>query len=410
MSFCGNMAVAQSGGPTAAINATLCGVIETAMEAEIEIYGAENGIRGVMEKRLAHLNPIFSDKNNRELLRLTPAAFLGSCRYKLPDTSEKNEIYESIFSTLSEKNIKYFIYIGGNDSMDTASKLSSYSYRHKKGVFIIGVPKTIDNDLAGTDHTPGFGSAAKFVAATVKEIARDSAVYAEKSVTVIEIMGRNAGWLTASSALARCETSRAPHLIYLPERPVSRKKLISDLKSRTERNIIIAVSEGIRDENGEYYSKEEASAHDIFGHAQLAGAAGVLAKLYKNEFNYKTRGIELSIPQRASSHFSSLTDINESAQIGAAGAKAALSGKSGIVMGFLRDRQYGIKIVENNAADIANLERFVPDEFIAQSGNDVTEAYIDYAHPLILGEPQLIFENGLPKHIALHNFKDINKK
>jgi len=270
---------------------------------------------------------------------------------------------------------------------------------------VVGVPKTIDNDLAGTDHTPGFGSAAKFVAATVKEIARDSAVYAEKSVTVIEIMGRNAGWLTAASALARCETSSAPHLIYLPERPISREKIISDINECKAQNIIITISEGIKDENGKYYCESEAGAHDIFGHVQLAGSARVVSDLVKNHFGYKTRGIELNIPQRSSAHFASLTDITESAKIGYAGAKAALDGKNGVVMGFMRKGQYDIEIVENDASEIANIEQRVPDKYISHDSNDVTDAYIEYALPLILGETQPIFENGLPKHIALEIFK-----
>lgn len=400
-----NMAVAQSGGPTAAINATLCGVIMGALEEGVNIYGAENGINGAIENRLTLLNPIFENAENRELLNTTPAAFLGSCRYKLPELDKDPEIYEKIFKNFENLGIEYFVYIGGNDSMDTVAKLSAYSKKHNKKLTVVGVPKTIDNDLAGTDHTPGFGSAAKFIAATIKEIARDSAVYAEKSITVVEIMGRNAGWLTAASALARCETSAAPHLIYLPEKPVSRQKLISDINACSERNIIVAISEGIKDENGKYYCESESSAHDIFGHAQLAGAAGVVAKLYKNEFNYKTRGIELNIPQRCSAHFASLTDLTEASSIGFAGARAAFDGKNGIMMGFLRDGDYKIKIIENDVSAIANIEKTVPNEYISENNCDVTEQCIKYLRPLILGEAAPVFEDGVPKHIALSNYK-----
>lgn len=398
----GNMAVAQSGGPTAAINASLCGVVEAAIENGVNIYGIENGIKGVFEEKIVLLNNIFGKELNRELLKTTPAAFLGSCRYKLPSFDGVNDEYEKIFDFFEKNDITYLAYIGGNDSMDTVAKLFAYAERFGKGLKVAGVPKTIDNDLAGTDHTPGFGSAAKYVAATVKEIARDSAVYFEKSVTVVEIMGRNAGWLTAASALARCETSTAPHLIYLPEVPTSKEKILSDIKNCEERNIIIAMSEGIKDENGKYFCESEASSHDIFGHAQLAGVAGVMAKIIKEEIGCKTRGIELNVPQRCGGHFVSLTDINEACMIGRKTAEALLSGKSGIVTGFKRTGDYKTEITENNASEIANKERAVLPEFIAENGHDVTDLYVKYARPLIMGEVPIITENGLPKHIALN--------
>lgn len=406
----GSMAVAQSGGPTAAINASLCGVIEEALERGIKLYGIEHGIKGIFEGETVLLNDIFENSQNRELLKTTPAAFLGSCRYKLPEPDERNDVYEEIFNYFEEKDITSLIYIGGNDSMDTVSKLAAYAEKFGKDLKAVGVPKTIDNDLAGTDHTPGFGSAAKYVAATVKEIARDSAVYLEKSVTVVEIMGRNAGWLTAASVLARCETSCAPHLIYLPEVPVSREKILSDIEKCGERNIIIAVSEGIKDESGKYFCESEASAHDIFGHAQLAGVAGVIAKLVKDRFGYKTRGIELNVPQRCGGHFVSLTDLKEAHEIGKSAAAAAADGKSGIVMGFKRTGDYMTEIIENDVNTVANVERKLPAEFIAESGCDVTAEFIKYARPLIMGEAVQIMENGLPKHIALVKFKNNNVK
>lgn len=401
----GSMAVAQSGGPTAAINASLCGVIEEALERGIKLYGIEHGIKGIFEGETVLLNDIFENSQNRELLKTTPAAFLGSCRYKLPEPDERNDVYEEIFNYFEEKDITSLIYIGGNDSMDTVSKLAAYAEKFGKDLKAVGVPKTIDNDLAGTDHTPGFGSAAKYVAATVKEIARDSAVYLEKSVTVVEIMGRNAGWLTAASVLARCETSCAPHLIYLPEVPVSSEKILSDIEKCGERNIIIAVSEGIKDESGKYFCESEASAHDIFGHAQLAGVAGVIAKIVKDRFGYKTRGIELNVPQRCGGHFVSLTDLKEAHEIGKSAAAAAADGKSGIVMGFKRTGDYMTEIIENDVNTVANVERKLPAEFIAESGCDVTAEFIKYARPLIMGEAAQIMENGLPKHIALGKFK-----
>lgn len=402
----GNMAVAQSGGPTAAINASLCGVIRAARESGIKLFGAENGIKGILEDRIVLLDDYFCGDESFELLKTTPAAFLGSCRYKLPDADEKNEIYEKIFDYFEKKDITYLVYIGGNDSMDTVAKLSAYAKKFNKNLKAVGVPKTIDNDLSGTDHTPGYGSAAKYVAATVKEIARDSAVYLEKSVTVVEIMGRNAGWLTAASALARCETSSAPHLIYLPEVPVSKEKILEDIAACKAQNIIVAVSEGIKDENGKYFSESKASSHDIFGHAQLAGSARVVSELVKERFGWKTRGIELNVPQRCGGHFASATDLDEAEKIAFYAAKAAISGKSAVVPGFRRVGEYSVEIIENDVNDAANAERKMPAEYIAESGNDVTDDFIKYARPLIMGEVRVITENGLPKHISLSGLRN----
>lgn len=395
----GNFAVAQSGGPTAAINATLLGVIEGAMESGCTIFGAVNGIRGVIDNNFMNLNEIFADEENRKLLKNTPGAYLGSCRVKLPDPEKDTEFYENIFDVFEKNNIDKFVYIGGNDSMDTVDKLSRYAEDHNKKIAVVGAPKTIDNDLAGTDHTPGFGSAARFVASTVKEVARDSGVYAENSITIIEIMGRNAGWLTAAAALARSENSDAPHLIYLPERPVSREKIIEDIRNCKAKNIIMAVSEGIKDETGQYYSAQSASSHDIFGHAQLAGCAKVLEGFLGEEFGYKMRSIELSVLQRCGGHFTSLTDLNESEEIGRRAALSAAEGKKGIVMGFKRVKEYECEIVENIVAEVANKEKTVPDEFISENANDVTDKFIQYCRPLIMGNPEIITEDGVPKHI-----------
>jgi len=397
MSYTRKIAVAQSGGPTAAINASLCGVIDGALENGIEILGAENGILGIINEKLINLNEIFKDEEQRKLLCTTPSSYLGSCRYRL---SDDEEIYEKIFGVFEKYDIGCFIYIGGNDSMDTVNKLSIYAKEHNKPVNVVGVPKTVDNDLACTDHCPGFGSAAKFVATAIKEVSRDSSVYAEKSVTIIEIMGRNAGWLTAAASLARSSTSTAPHLIYLPERPVSPEKIIEDVRSCEATHIIIAVSEGLKNEKGEYYSADNASAHDIFGHAQLAGCAGVIEKILKTEFNYKMRSIELNVPQRAGGHITSLTDLTEAREIGKAGAKCALYGNTGVVMGFVRTGDYEVKIEMHDVASAANAEKKLPDEYIADTNNNVTDEFIKYCRPLILGEPEIIMEDGLPKHVA----------
>lgn len=397
----GNFAVAQSGGPTAAINATLLGVIEGAMESGAKIFGAVNGIKGVIENNFLNLSEIFEGQDNRDLLKNTPGAYLGSCRIKLPDINAETDIYEKIFDTFKKNDITRFVYIGGNDSMDTVDKLSKYAMAHNIDVSVIGAPKTIDNDLAGTDHTPGFGSAAKYVASSVKEVSRDSGVYADKSITIVEVMGRNAGWLTASAALARGANSSAPHFIYLPERPVSREKIVEDIRNCKENNIIIAVSEGIKDENGEYFCNQECnSGHDIFGHAQLAGCGKVLEDFLGEEFGYKMRSVELNVLQRCAGHFTSLTDLNESEEIGRCAALSAAKGNTGLVMGFKRTGDYKCEIIENKVCDVANKERKVPDEYITADANDVTEEFIKYCKPLIMGESKIVTEDGIPKHIT----------
>ena len=399
----GNFAVAQSGGPTAAINASLCGVVKKALSENRKIYGMINGVKGAIDNNFAYLNELFKDEKSFALLKNTPAAYLGSCRYRLPDFDGTNDIYERIFDNFAERNITMVIYIGGNDSMDTVLRLSAYAEKNGKNVLFAGVPKTIDNDLMGTDHTPGFGSAAKFVATAVSEIARDCAVYADRSVTLVEIMGRNAGWLTASAALARSETSDAPQLIYLPERLLSKEKLLRDVEGCTARNIVIAVSEGIKNEDGTYYSNLDCnSGHDKFGHAQLCGSAKVLENIIKEHFGIKTRSVELNVLQRCGSHFASLTDLNEAEMIGASGAEALLSGKTGITLGFERIKEYEIKTIINDVKNVANLEKTVPDSFIAENGCDVTEKAVEYLRPLILGEPQIETENGIPKHMILN--------
>jgi len=400
----GNFAVAQSGGPTAAINATLLGVIEGAFLKGRKIFGGINGILGVINDNFTDLNETFSNIDHLQLLKTTPSAYLGSCRYKLPDHNTNPEVYEKIFDNFKKHNITMFIYIGGNDSMDTVTKLSAYAEEKNIDVCIVGVPKTIDNDLVGTDHTPGFGSAAKFVATTISEIARDCAVYADKSITIVEIMGRNAGWLTAASVLARSNTTSAPHLIYLPERPLSREKLIADVENSNVRNMVIAVSEGIKTPDGEYFSNMECLAgHDEFGHAQLSGSAKVVENILKEHFGRKTRSIELNVLQRCSSHYSSLTDLDESIRIGKKGAIAAFDGKTGIVMGFKRrdTQDYHVDIIENKVKDVANLEKTVPDNYISACGKDVTQEFIDYCKPLIMGEPIVATKNGIPKHISI---------
>ena len=393
-----NLLAAQSGGPTAAINATLAGIIEEAKKhSEIDkIYGAIHGIEGVFNQNIIKLNDI-----DTKLLSQTPSAYLGSCRNKLPEPEKDTDgVYEKIFSYFEKKNIKYFLYIGGNDSMDTVCKLSKYADVNGKDVRIIGVPKTIDNDLDITDHTPGFGSAAKYIAATMQGIVRDSQVYYLKSVTIVEIMGRHAGWLTASAALARTKTECAPHLIYLPEAVFSADKFISDVNEKLAagiNNVIVAVSEGIKDENGKFISENDNGVFDAFGHTSLSGAGKALENLVKNKIGCKVRSIELNVCQRCAGYLISKTDITESKRIGAAAVKAAVKGESGKMMVFERisTEPYKIKIKPVDISKIANVEKKVNMSDII-NGNDISKRLINYLKPLIMGEVKLTYTNGIP--------------
>lgn len=400
----GNAIVGQSGGPTTVINASLAGVIKGAFAAnEIEtIYGAEHGIEGVLADNLVNLNERFADPKMLNLLIHTPAAYLGSCRYKLP--KEFDEKYDKIFEVFKKHNIAYFFYIGGNDSMDTVYKLSQYAKRIGYPINIIGVPKTIDNDLAITDHTPGFGSAAKYIGTSIREITRDAQVYDSSTVTIIEIMGRNAGWLAAASALARTENEPAPHLIYLPEMVFDVDKFMADIEkaSKTYRNVIAVVSEGVKTADGKYVCEgAAASVVDSFGHKQLSGTARVLADMVHAKFGWKVRSIEFSLLQRCAAHVASLTDVTEAEQIGTAGVNAAVSGQTGMMMYFKRvsDSPYKVEIDSYDISKIANVERVVPREWINEEGNDILQPALDYMLPLIQGESTAVFENGLPVYL-----------
>lgn len=403
-----NAIVGQSGGPTCAINATLAGVIDSLLKSKKidKVYGMVNGIDGILNENLKELNKIFSDKNNLSVLKLTPSSYLGSCRVKLPEVSVDESIYKKIFSTLKKYNIEYFFYIGGNDSMDTVMKLNSYAKKNNYKLSVIGVPKTIDNDLWGTDHCPGFGSAAKYVATSVAEIARDAYCYDIESVTIVEIMGRNAGWLTAASSLARCNNQTAPDLIYLPEHPFEIENFYKDIeeKFKKKKNLIIAVSEGIKDAKGTYIAaSDQIFKNDKFGHAKLGGAAKVLENAVKIKFGCKCRSVELNVLQRCASHFSSKTDIAESFKIGKTAVSYAFKNVSGEMMIFKRDdsNEYKISISSMDINLIANKEKQMPKNFISSKGNDVTKAFINYARPLILGEEKILTKDGVPVHISL---------
>lgn len=403
MSTLKNVIVGQSGGPTAAINSSLAGVIKGAADAENigRIYGMVNGIMGMMERHIIDLDELSQDDKKLKLLQKSPASYLGSCRYKLPKDDE--DVYEKIFEILEEYNIGYFIYIGGNDSMDTAAKLSAYAAQHDKDVKFVGVSKTIDNDLPETDHTPGFGSAAKCIATTTREVATDAGIYPSKSVTVIEVMGRDAGWLAGSSVLAGIG-GLGPDLIYLPERVFDLDKFYSDIseKFKIKNHVLVVVSEGIKTADGKYICDVVASLTvDAFGHKQMGGTAKILEGLIKQRFGVKVRGIELNTPQRCASHILSKTDIDESYNVGYTAVETAVSGKTGVVIAIKRvsNDPYKVKYEAVDVNKVANEARLVPDDYINERGNFVTDKFIEYIKPLVEGEITPDYENGVPKFL-----------
>ena len=400
-----NALVGQSGGPTSAINATLSGIIKQASKSEnIDIlYGMQNGIEGFLKEQIIDLTYLYGDNESLSVLELTPASALGSCRYKLPSVKENMDFYKNLFSLFEKYNIRYFFYIGGNDSMDTVKKLTEYLKYTDYDLKVIGVPKTVDNDLPITHHTPGFGSAAKFIGTAIKEIATDCSVYTKKAVTIVELMGRDAGWLTASAGLPSYFGYKGADLIYLPERFFDDDAFIEAVLNQLEKKpyVVVAVSEGIRYPNGNYVGEgKQNGVTDEFGHKYLAGTARVLEALVKEKIGCKVRSVELNLPQRCSAHILSKTDIENSVKIGKRAVKYALLGKSGIMLIFKsKNGKTAISYVKINR--VANKVRLVPDEFINQEANGVTSKCMEYIAPLILGEPKLKYENGLPVHLNL---------
>lgn len=402
-----NIAVAQSGGPTCAINASLLGVFRHATKFDQiqTVFGAVNGIEGLIYDNLVNLNEIIASDEEVELIRQTPSTVLGSCRYKLPAPDSGDAVYEKITKTLLSHNVGAFFYIGGNDSMDTVVKLNAYFTAHGIDVKVMGIPKTIDNDLPITDHTPGFGSAAKYVATTMQEITRDSSVYSVKSVTLVEIMGRDTGWLTASSSILRANGLESPHLIYLPENKFSVAKFLDDVRAMMEKHyaVIVAVSEGVEIPPEEAISEQSGDV-DVFGHKYLAGIGKTLEKIVKKELKCKVRSIELNVMQRCSSHLSSKRDITEAERIGGAAVSAAIQdGVSGKAMVFKRvsNQPYNVRIEYVDATEVANRVKYFPKEWISESGNDVTAEALEYFLPLIQGEQNFHMQNGMPKHFVL---------
>ena len=399
-----NVIVGQSGGPTAVINASLYGVVYEALNREDSfgtVYGMINGIEGFLADHYMDMEPL-ERSGELELIKNTPGSYLGSCRYKLPEDLE-DAVYPQLFEKFQALNIGYFFYIGGNDSMDTVSKLSRYAQKITRDIHVIGIPKTIDNDLIETDHTPGFGSAAKYIASTVREIAIDASVYDnKKSVTIVEIMGRHAGWLAAASVLARKFEGDNPVLIYLPESDFDQDAFIDKVKETLEctPNLVVCISEGIHDKNGTFVCELASDVGvDAFGHKMLTGSGKYLENLVKERIGVKVRSIELNVCQRCSSSMLSKTDQKEAIASGAYGVKCALEGETGKMIAFKRVKgaPYTIDYVTADVNKVCNQEKTVPAQWITKDGTDIGEGFIAYARPLIQGEVTVPMEDGVPK-------------
>ena len=403
-----NIIIGQSGGPTAVINSSIAGAYKKAKELGIEkIYGMVYGIEGFLEENIIDLDEYLNDNDNYELLKRTPSAFLGSCRYKLPKIEDNKEVYEKIFSILDKYEIDGFLYTGGNDSMDTIKMLSDYALQNNKRQKFIGIPKTIDNDLPITDHCPGYGSSAKYIATSLKEIIRDNESFNKSRLTVciVEIMGRHAGWLTAASALAKDDTCEGVDAIYLPEEDFDLDEFLNRIKklSKQKSSIVIAVSEGIKTEDGKFVCElgSENRSVDAFGHKQLSGCATTLANIVAKETGLKTRAIEFSTLQRAASHLASLTDINEAETVGERAVEEVTKGNTGmmVTLNRIKEKQYTCKASVYDIHDIANIEKKVPIEWIDTKKKQMKQEFIKYAKPLIQGELQPIYKDGLPVHL-----------
>lgn len=404
-----NLLVAQSGGPTVAINATLVGVLQgvRASGKVDKVFGAKNGIEGAINDNLLDLNEIVKNTQAMDTLTYTPSSALGSCRYKMKDWREDEETYKKITDTFKKHEIKYFIYIGGNDSMDTVDKLSEYCKVNNLDYYIMGAPKTVDNDLNLTDHSPGFGSAAKYIATTISELERDINVYDVPAVTIVEIMGRNAGWLTAAAALSRVNGGSGADLIYLCEKDFDNDRFIQDVKDKlaVKPGILVAVSEGIKDSSGAYVSDQTSSgAVDNFGHKYIAGAARALEQLVLDKIGCKVRAVELNLMQRSAAHIASETDIMESLMLGQKAFNGAVNGETGKMAAIKRlsNEPYRVEFVLVPVSEVANHEQTVPLEWITPEGNDVTEEMMAYLKPLIVGETNLKYENGIPKQYRIY--------
>ncbi len=397
--------IGQSGGPTAVINASAYGAIRAALDAACitKTYGAAHGIKGVLDDKLYVMDA--EDPKELALLRNTPSSELGSCRYKMKDPDEDDTDYKRILEIFRKYDVRYFFYNGGNDSMDTCNKISKYCQKVGYDCRVMGIPKTIDNDLFGTDHCPGYGSAAKYIATSCMEVSKDATVYDTPQITVIEIMGRHAGWLAGAAALATA-AGAGPDLVYLPETDFSMDRFFDDVAKiwSSKNKVLIAVSEGIHYADGTFVSEAKTSATDGFGHAQLGGLAVRLAEELKNRFNTKVRGIELSLLQRCGAHLASATDLAEAELAGRAAVEAAVAGKTDFMVAFRCERSGGRYSCQTELlplSEVANYEKKVPMDWINPAHNGVTQDFIDYALPLIQGEPERIVENSLPRYAKL---------
>ncbi len=406
----GNVIVGQSGGPTAVINSSLAGVYKTAIDRGAnKVYGMLHGIQGLLEERVVDLSEHIKSDLDIDLLKRTPSSFLGSCRYKLPDIKDGTELYDKIFGILDKLEIEYFFYIGGNDSMDTIKKLSDYALLNGSNIRFMGVPKTIDNDLAVTDHTPGFGSAAKYIASITKEVIRDGLVYDQESVTLLEIMGRNAGWLTGAAALATGEDCEGPDMLFLPEITFDIDhfmKKVTDLQ-KVKKSVVVAISEGVKVADGRYVCEltDNIDYVDAFGHRQLTGTSRYLAGRISREMGCKTRAIEFNSLQRCASHIVGRVDITEAFQVGGAAVKAAFEGETGkmIILKRVSDDPYICVTDIYDVHKIANVEKVVPRQWINETGDYVTQDFVNYVRPLIQAELTPIMVDGLPRHLRLED-------
>ena len=408
MSWGTNVLVGQSGGPTAVINSSLAGVYEAAKAlGAAHVYGMEYGIQGLLQGKIVDLDDRLDDKMEIELLKRTPSSYLGSCRFKLPNPATDERPFVQLFELFAKYCIGAVFYIGGNDSMDTIAKLSAYGAAKGSEIRFIGVPKTIDNDLMVTDHTPGYGSAAKYIGVVMKEIIRDATVYGTNYVTVVEIMGRNAGWLTAAAALAKSDDCEGVDMICLPEVPFNVEHFIEKVRVMQEKkpSIVIAVSEGVKLEDGRYVCElaDDVHAVDAFGHKALTGTARYLANVVARNLDTKTRCIELSTLQRCAGHLTSRTDITEAYQVGGAAAKAAFEGVTGQMVALKRisNSPYQYITELHPISEVANLEKKVPLSWMNENHTQMTEEFLEYAHPLIQAELTPLYIAGLPHHIYM---------
>ena len=406
----GNVIVGQSGGPTAVINSSLAGVYKTAKDRGArKVYGMLRGIQGLLEEKYVDLSEHIKSDLDIDLLKRTPSAYLGSCRYKLPEIKGNTDFYDRIFEILDKLEIEYFFYIGGNDSMDTIKKLSDYAILNGSTIKFMGVPKTIDNDLAVTDHTPGYGSAAKYIASITKEVIRDGLVYGTKSVTILEIMGRNAGWLTGAAALAKGEDCEGPDMIFLPEIPFDVDEFMKKVEQlqKEKSSVVVAVSEGVKVADGRYVCEltDNIDYVDAFGHRQLTGTARYLAERISREVGCKTRAIEFNSLQRCASHIVGRVDITEAFQVGGAAVKAAFEGETAkmIILKRISDDPYLCVTDLYDVHKIANVEKKVPREWINEAGDYVTPEFVNYVRPLIQAELTPMMVDGLPRHLRLED-------